>query len=261
MREIGTGNVLLDIDGHRADVVLNRPDKRNAMNESLLSDLKTALEEVDAHEDVRAMTLLGEGSVFCAGMDLEMMRNRGNDSSVGIGLDDVTRFIDGMSVPSVAGIKQAAIAGAFELVLPVDFRIIDQDAKYGVVEVQLGTFPHGGATQRLPRLIGLSKAKELVLTGEYIEPEEAERLGLVHEVVADADDVDNRACAWADKLTENAPLGVAHARQLLNTAFEMPLDQGLELESALGEQTVNTNDYTEGFTARIEGREPVFEGE
>ncbi|WP_254762761.1 enoyl-CoA hydratase/isomerase family protein [Natrinema marinum] len=262
MREIGSGNVLLGIENHRADVVLNRPKRRNAMNESLLRDLRTALEEVDANEDVRAMTLLGEGDVFCAGMDLEMMKRRGEEAEFELEteLDDITHFIDDMRIPSVASIEGAAIAGAFELVLPVDFRIISEDAKYGVVEVELGLFPSGGATQRLPRLIGLSKAKELVLTGDYIDPVEAKRCGLVHEVVAEGADTDERAREWADSLTENAPLGIEYGRQLLNSALETPLDQGLELERELGRKLTDTDDYTEGFTARLEGRDPEFQG-
>lgn len=263
MREIGNGNVLLDVEGHRADVVLDRPEKRNAMNGALLRDLKSALEEVDTDDDVRVMTLSGNGPVFCAGMDLEMMRDRGGDEgdSLDVGLDDVTQFIEGMDVVSVASIKRGAIAGAFELVLPVDFRIISRDAKYGVIEVSLGIFPSGGATQRLPRLVGLSKAKEIVLSGEFIDPVEAADIGLVHEVVNDPDDVDERAKAYADELAENAPLGMESARELLNSALDMPLDEGLAFESAMGEQLTETDDYTEGFTARIEGREPEFEGE
>ncbi|WP_435551692.1 enoyl-CoA hydratase/isomerase family protein [Natrinema sp. CGMCC1.2065] len=263
MREIGDGNVLLRIDDHRADVVLNRPERRNAMNQALLRDLRTALEEVEARDDVRAMVLLGEGDVFCAGMDLEMMKRRGADDAPDfeMGLDDITHFIDEMSVPSVASIKGAAIAGAFELVLPVDFRIISEDAKYGVIEVELGLFPSGGATQRLPRLVGLSKAKELVLTGEYIDPREAKACGLVHEVVPDRSATDDRAREWADSLTENAPLGMKHARQLLNAALETPLEQGLEREGELGETLTETDDYTEGFAARLEGREPEFTGQ
>ena len=263
MREIGNGNVLLDVEGHRADVVLDRPEKRNAMNGALLRDLKSALEEVDTDDDVRVMTLSGNGPVFCAGMDLEMMRDRGGDEgdSLDVGLDDVTQFIEGMDVVSVASIKRGAIAGAFELVLPVDFRIISRDAKYGVIEVSLGIFPSSGATQRLPRLVGLSKAKEIVLSGEYVDPVEAADIGLVHEVVNDPDDVDERAKAYADELAENAPLGMESARELLNSALDMPLDEGLAFESAMGEQLTETDDYTEGFTARIEGREPEFEGE
>lgn len=262
MQEIGSGNVLLEIDGRRADVVLNRPAKRNAMNEALLADLREALETVEADDEVRAMALLGADPVFCAGMDLEMMRERGeqNDPELETGLDDVTQFVDDMTVPSVAGIKRAALAGAFELVLPVDFRIISAEASYGVVELDLGAFPSGGSTQRLPRLVGLSKAKELVLTGELIDPHEADECNLVHEVVDDPDDVDDRARAWADDLAEKAPLGMERARRMLNAAFDVPLDEGLALEGALGEQLVHTDDYTEGMTARLEDRAPEFEG-
>lgn len=261
MREIGSGNVLLGVENHRADVVLNRPERRNAMNQPLLRDLRTALEEVDENDDVRAMVLLGEGEVFCAGMDLEMMKRRGReDFELEIELDDITHFIDDMGIPSVASIKGAAIAGAFELVLPVDFRVISADAKYGLAEVELGLFPSGGATQRLPRLIGLSKAKELVLTGDYIDPTEAKQCGLVHEVVSSRSDTDDRAREWADSLTENAPLGMEYGRQMLNSAFEMPLDRGLELERELGQKLTDTDDYTEGFTARLEGRDPEFQG-
>lgn len=262
MREIGDGNVLLDVDGHRADVVLSRPESRNAMNQPLLGDLRTALEEVESDPDVRAMALLGEGDVFCAGMDLEMMKRRATDPGMEMEttLDDVTHFVDDMTVPSVASIKGAAIAGAFELVLPVDFRVISADAKYGVIEVTLGLFPHGGATQRLPRLVGLSKAKELVLTGEYIDPHEAAECDLVHEVVEDRAETDERARAWADRLAENAPLGVQRARHLLNAALDTPLERGLELERELGENLTETEDYVEGFTAQMEGREPEFEG-
>jgi enoyl-CoA hydratase/carnithine racemase len=261
MQSIGTGNVNVEIDGHRADVILNRPDKRNAMNEDLLRDLRAALEEVDDNDDVRSMVLLGEGPVFCAGMDLEMMRGRADgDREMEVGLDDVTHFIDDMDIPSVAAIQGAAVAGAFELVLPVDFRVIDRDAKYGVIEVTLGIFPSGGATQRLPRLIGLSKAKELVLTGDYIDPEEAREAGLVHEVVDDPADVPDRARAWADDLAENAPLGMQRARGLLNDALDMPLEEGLARESELGSELVDSHDYEEGFQARLDGREPEFKG-
>jgi enoyl-CoA hydratase/carnithine racemase len=263
MGTIGNGNVRVEIDGHRADVILSRPEKRNAMNEALLGDLRAALEEVEANDDVRVMTLLGEGPVFCAGMDLEMMRGRADedDPALETSLDDVTHFIEDLSIPSVASIKGAAIAGAFELVLPVDIRVISSDASYGVIEVQLGLFPSGGATQRLPRLVGLSKAKEIVLSGELIDPEEAEQHGLVHEVVEDREDVDDRARERADALAENAPLGMERARKLLNSALDMPLEDGLELESALGNQLVDTDDYVEGFTARLEGRDAEFTGE
>ena len=263
MREVGNGLVKVDVDGHRADVVLNRPEKRNAMNRPLLADLKQALEEVQAEEDVRAIALLGEGPVFCAGMDLEMMRDRADDDDRRhedeTWLSDVTDAIADSRVPVVVGIKRAAPAGAFELSLPADFRVISEDAQYGVIEVRLGMFPTGGAPSRLARLVGLGKAKEIVLSGEFVDPEEAKQFGLVNEV-CEAEDVDDRARAWADRLAQNAPLGMERARKVLNATLDMPLEDSLDYEAALGEALTDTHDYTEGFTARIEGREPEFEG-
>lgn len=262
MESIGTGLARIDTDGTRADVYLSRPDKRNAMTVDLMEDLTEAFRQVSADDDVRAVTLLGEGPVFCAGMDLHMMRQRADDDS------EMTRdtfpalleAIENARQPVVAGIKRAAPAGAFELTLPCDFRVLGREATYGVIEIKLGTFPHGGATQRLPRLVGLSKAKELVLTGEFIDPEEALDCGLVHEL-CDADAVDERAKAFADRLCENAPLGLRNAKVALNAAFETPLQQGLELERTLGRELDDTHDYREGFEARIEDRDPEFKGE
>ncbi len=262
MESVGSGLAAIDWNDDRADVYLSRPDKRNAMTVPLMEDLIEAFERVDADGDVRVATLLGEGPVFCAGMDLEMMRDRVEPDS---GIDrnlfpEVLETIEETRQPVVAGIKRAAPAGAFELTLPCDFRILGRDASYGLLEVQLGTFPHAGGTQRLPRLVGLSKAKEIVLTGEFIDPEEAADIGLVHEVV-DTDAVDERAKAFADDLCENAPLGLRNAKKALNAALETPLEQGLAYERQLAYEIDDTHDYREGFEARLEGREPEFRGE
>lgn len=262
MEPIGTGLAGIEWNEPRADVYLSRPEKRNAMNEDLMKDVTAAVQTASEAEDIRAMTLLGKGPVFCAGMDLQMMRQRVEADS-GIERDVFPALLEAIETarqPVVAGIKTAAPAGAFELTLPCDFRVLGREATYGVIEVKLGTFPHGGATQRLPRLVGLSKAKELVLTGEFIDPEEALDCGLVHEVVA-PESVDERARAFADRLCENAPLGLENAKKALNAAQEMPLQQGLRYERMLGKQLDDTHDYREGFEARIEERDPKFRGE
>jgi enoyl-CoA hydratase/carnithine racemase len=259
--EMEHGRARIEVENHRADVLITRPESRNAMNQAVIEDLTEAFDTVDTMDDVRAATLLGEGQVFCAGMDLQMMRERVDNP----GQLDRNAFprllstIESCSVPTVVGIKKAAPAGAFELTLPCDFRIIGADAKYGVIEVTLGTFPHGGATQRLPRLIGLAKAKELVLTGEFIDPDDAAQYGLVTDVV-EPDSVDESARAFADDLATNAPLGMENAKQALNAALETPLDEGLQFERSLGRELDDTQDYREGFEARIEGRTPDFEG-
>ncbi|WP_276260325.1 enoyl-CoA hydratase/isomerase family protein [Haloglomus litoreum] len=254
--------VRIETEGHRADVIIDRPDKRNAMNPQVIAELTAAFERVSGADGVRAVTLLGEGPVFCAGMDLTMMRERVEADS-DLDREAFPDLLDAVATceqPVVAGIKRAGPAGAFELTLPCDLRVLGENAKYGVIEVQLGTFPHGGATQRLPRLVGLSKAKEIVLTGEFIDPEEAHDIGLVHEVCPD-EAVDERARGLADDLCENAPLGLRNAKRALAAAMETPLDEGLELERALGRELDDTADYREGFDARLEGREPEFQGE
>ena len=249
----------LESEGHRADVVIARPEKRNAMDEAVLRDLTAAVEAVGDLDGVRAMVMLGEGPVFSAGMDLEMMRDRPGSGASRELFPDLLSAIEGTGVPTVAAAKRAAPAGAFELTLPFDFRILGSEARYGVIEVQLGTFPHGGATQRLPRLVGLSTAKELVLTGEFVDPEEALACGLVHDVVPDSR-VDARAREFADELCENAPLGMARAKRALDAAFETSMEEGLELERELAAEIEGSHDYAEGFEAHLEGREPEFEG-
>jgi len=191
--ETGTDKVTVQREGHRADILLSRPEKKNAMDQEVIAGLKTAFEKLGDEDDVRAITLLGKGDVFCAGMDLEMMAGfaMSEDESTA-NVHPLFNTIEQTPKPVVAGIKRAAIAGGFELTLPADFRILGENAKYGAIEVNLGLFPSGGSTQRLPRLVGLAAAKEIVLMGEYIDPEEARRMGLVNEVCAD-DDVDKRA--------------------------------------------------------------------
>ncbi|MDZ7730070.1 MAG: enoyl-CoA hydratase/isomerase family protein [Natrialbaceae archaeon] len=262
MEDVGSGLAAIERSEHRADIYLRRPDKRNAMTVPMMADLIEAFERLGADDDVWAITLLGEGPVFSAGMDLEMMRERVEPDAEfeHDAFPDLLETIAETPQPVVVGIKRAAPAGAFELTLPCDFRIMGEDAIYGLFEVQLGTFPHGGGTQRLPRLIGLSKATEIVMTGEPIEAEEARTCGLVHEVCAD-DTVDDRSRALADELCSMPRWGCRAAKQALGVSLETPLEEGLALERKLGRELDDTADYREGFEARLEDREPEFVGE
>ncbi|WP_226482944.1 enoyl-CoA hydratase/isomerase family protein [Natrinema amylolyticum] len=261
MSEIGNGHVRIERDGPRADVIIDRPEKRNAMNEATVADLTAAIGEVDADDDVRAATLLGEGSVFCAGFQLEMMHEKDVDDHDEFhrAFRELLDAIDETTTPVVAGIKGAGIAGGFELTLPADLRVLGAETKYGIIEVNLGIFPHQGSTQRLPRIVGIGKAKELVLTGDYVDPEEAAQCNLVTEVVAE-DAVDDRARELADELTEKAPLGIANALEAFQTTFDVPLEDGLSTEHRLAMQVYGTRDRKEGFEAQLERREPEFEG-
>jgi len=261
MPSIESEHVSIEVEGTRADVVITRPEKRNSLTGAAVRDLTEAVRAVEADDDVRAATLRGEGHVFCAGFDLEMMA--GNDvrehDALHRDFRELLDTIDAMTTPTVAAVQGAGIAGGFELTLPCDFRVLGADAKYGVIEVDLGIFPHQGSTQRLPRLVGLAKAKELVLTGEFVDPTEADRINLVTEVVP-GDEVDDRARELADDLTEKAPRGVENALRAFSHTFDVPLGEGLDYEHALAMEVYGTDDRREGFEAQLEGREPEFSG-
>ncbi|WP_299264117.1 enoyl-CoA hydratase/isomerase family protein [Halorientalis sp.] len=262
MQSIGAGTVAVSFEGHRADVLLDRPEKRNALNLAVIDDLRAAVETVDDRDDVRAMTLLGNGSVFSAGMDLELMAEADVDGHQAI-YDGLRGLFDGIAalpIPTVVGVEQAAIAGAFELTLSFDFRILGADAAYGLKETKLGIFPFGGGTQRLPRLIGLAKAKELVMKSDQIDPEEAERLGLVNEVV-EPGTVDEETRAYADELATRAPMGMTRAKECLHSAFDVTLDDGLDMEYDHSRELWGSDDRREGFAAMLEDRDPEFRGE
>ncbi|MEE6211007.1 enoyl-CoA hydratase/isomerase family protein [Salarchaeum sp. III] len=261
MPSVESEHVRIDVEDSRADVVITRPEKRNALTGAAVRDLTEAVRAVENAEGVRAATLRGEGSVFCAGFDLEMMSENDVREHDALHRDfrELLDTIDAMTTPTVAAVKRAGIAGGFELTLPCDFRVLGEDAKYGVIEVDLGIFPHQGSTQRLPRLVGLAKAKELVLTGEFVDPAEADRINLVTEV-APTDEVDDRARELADSLTEKAPRGVENALRAFSHTFDVPLEEGLDYEHALAMDVYGTEDRREGFAAQLEGRDPEFSG-
>ncbi|MFC6993786.1 enoyl-CoA hydratase/isomerase family protein [Haladaptatus sp. GCM10025707] len=261
MTAIGNGHVRVEYDERRADVILDRPEKRNAMNEETVADLTEAITRIDDDDDIRAATLLGNGSVFCAGLQLDMMyeKTASEQDEFQRSFRTLLNAIDESTTPIVAGIKGAGIAGGFELTLPTDLRVLGEKTKYGVIEVTLGVFPHQGSTQLLPRIVGLGKAKELVLTGEYIDPAEAEHCNLVTEVVPEAD-VDERARLLADDLAEKAPLAIQNALKAFQATFDVPLDEGLATEHRLAMPLYKTHDRTEGFEARLNGRDPEFRG-
>lgn len=261
MPSLENDSVRIEYEEQRADIIIDRPDKRNALNEAAVTGLTEAFERADNDDKIRAITLLGSGSALCAGFQLEMMHKKTAEEQDTFqrSFRNLLDAIDQATTPVVAGIKGAAIAGGFELTLPADLRIIGDETKYGIIEVNLGIFPHQGSTQRLPRIVGIGKAKEMVLTGEYINPKEADRCDLVTEVVPETA-VDQRAKGLADELTEKAPLGIQRALEAFQATFDVPLEHGLSTEHRLAMQVYGSDDRTEGFEARLQGRDPEFKG-
>jgi enoyl-CoA hydratase len=205
-------------DGVVLTITLNRPDVRNAIDKRMIQDLAAALGEAALDPEVRAIVFTGAGDKsFAAGADIEELKARGVDEALERINAALFKRIEEHPVPTIAAIRGYALGGGCELAMACDVRIAGESAKLGQPEVGLGIIPGAGAIQRMPRLIGLGRAKELILTGRVVDAKEAERIGLVNRVVADAD-VLLEAKAIAKKIAEQGPLAVKVAKAALNAA-------------------------------------------
>jgi enoyl-CoA hydratase/carnithine racemase len=227
-------------------VVLNRPEKRNAMNQALLTELADALRAAEADGDVRCVVLRGEGPVFSAGVDLAELasfsaEDAGDPRAV---LRTFRRvFLDAANLceeipkPVVCQIHGACVGGALEVALGCDLRVMAQDAKVGLPEVRFGLIPDVGGCSRLPAVVGLGRAKELVMTGKMIDAREAERIGLANRVVA-ADELEQATQALVDELLANSPVAVGLAKRVMDASAKPALAVTLEHEITAQEMCV-----------------------
>jgi enoyl-CoA hydratase/carnithine racemase len=217
-------------------VVLNRPEKRNAMNQALLTELAAAMREAGADTNVHCVVLRGEGPVFSAGVDLGEL---GGFASTDGGRDPLRPFrnvflaaanlCEEIPKPVICQIHGVCIGGALEVALGCDLRVMASDAKVGLPEVRLGLIPDVGGCSRLPAVVGLGRAKELIMTGRNITAQEAERIGLANRVV-EPDELDRAVQALVDELLANSPVAVGRAKRVMDAAAKPALAQTLELE-------------------------------
>jgi enoyl-CoA hydratase/carnithine racemase len=222
-------------------VVLNRPDKRNAMNQALLTELGAALREAGADATVHCVVLRGEGSVFSAGVDLDEL---GSMAAAGGDRDtlrpfrnvflDAANLCEEIPKPVIAQLHGSCVGGALEVALGCDIRIMAAGTKVGLPEVKFGIIPDVGGCSRLPAVVGVGRAKELILTGRTILAEEAERIGLANQVVP-ADQLDGAVQALVDELLANSPVAVGRAKRVIDAAARPALAQTLELEISVQE--------------------------
>ncbi len=242
-------------------VTINRPERRNALGRAVVEGLLEVAEQVASEKMVRAVVLSGAGEkAFCAGADLKERK--------GMPVPAVREFVTLLNrmmttierSPKVwiAALHGACLGGGVELSLCADLRVARADLVCGLPEVRLGILPGAGGTQRLPRLIGLARAKELILTGRRIGAEDALRLGLVSRV---ADDHLEAAHALAAEVCKGAPISLTQAKLAVNEGYDLHLEAGLRLERACYDVTIPTEDRLEGLRAFAERREPVYRGE
>ena len=254
-----------EVRDHVAIVTLNRPDRMNTLGGSMKPDLARAfLHYAREDERVRAVLLTGAGDrAFCAGADIKERAGnqvRGTDYFFAQrATHDLFRDIEAFEKPVIAAINGVALGGGLELALCCDIRIASATARFGLPEVKLGVIPAAGGTQRLPRLIGAARAKELVLTSDLIDAETALRYGIVTSVVP-AGALMQTALSLAQRIAEQPPLAVRFAKQAIDRGMQTDLDSGLEFERYAAAMIVDSDDRKEGMRAFVEKRKPVFTG-
>jgi enoyl-CoA hydratase/carnithine racemase len=244
-------------------LALNRPDKRNALNGELIAELGAAIEAAAADAAVRVLVVRGEGAMFSSGMDLNDLRDLSEDAgrlrAFRRPLLTWWNLLEEMPKPTICQIHGAALGGAFELALACDFRTMAEDAVAGIMEVRIGLLPDLGGCSRLPAVVGLGNAKELIMTGKVIDGREAHRIGFANRI-APAAGLDAVTEALAGELLACAPRAIGLAKRVLDAAAKPALVVTLEQEVAAQETLAASEDFAEGTRAFFEKRDPDFAG-
>ncbi len=244
-----------ETEGHIAIITINRPEALNALNEDVLKDLKAAFENVDQNE-IRAIILTGAGEKsFVAGADIAAMSTMTKQQGEVFGKfgNDIFRMIETFPIPVIAAINGFALGGGNELAMSCDIRICSENAMFGQPEVGLGITPGFGGTQRLARIIGVGKAKELVYGARNIKADEAYRLGLVNNVYPQ-DELLAAAKKLASIIAANAPIAVRNCKKAINDGLQVDMDKAIAIEEKLFGDCFETADQKEGMGAFLEKR-------
>jgi enoyl-CoA hydratase/carnithine racemase len=242
-------------------LTLNRPEVMNSFNFAMLRGLKERMEGIQFDPDVRVVIITGAGKAFCAGADL---KERATYSELQVKefiftIRNLFTFIESIGKPVIAAVNGVALGGGTELALACDLRIVSSIATMGLTETRLAIIPGAGGTQRLPRLVGRGKAKELIFTGRRVDAEEALQIGLANKISSPETRLDE-ARAMAALICETGPIAIQQAKYAINHGLETDLHTGLAIESNAYWITIPTEDRLEGLTAFREKRKPVYKG-
>jgi len=237
--------------------------RRNTLNRALVAELIAAVHSAESDRSLRCVVLTGQGDkAFCAGADLKERAGM-SVADVQVWLDDLRRMTTGLErsrVPFIAALNGSAFGGGTELALSCDLRVAVDTSELALTEVTLAIIPGAGGTQRLPRLVGLGRAAELILTGRRVPAAEALQIGLVNRLARPGQAL-AEALKLAEAIAANGPVAIAAAKAALQLGSSLPLDAGLDLERRQYERTLPTADRLEGIAAFREKRKPVYRGE
>ena len=253
--------LIVQVDDGIGTITLNRPKVLNALNNQVIMELGEATLELGMNDSVRVVIITGGDKVFAAGADIDQMATK---TTVDFATDNqpahrVFNAIENMTKPVIAAVAGYALGGGCELALVADVRIAADTAKFGLPEIKLGILPGIGGTQRLPRLIGAGRAKELLFSGDFINAEEAFRIGLVNKVVS-PEELSEEARRMAKRFANHGAVALRMAKSCVNEGMRMDLEAGLQYEQRCFSILFATEDQKEGMRAFIEKRKPNFQG-
>jgi len=256
-------NVLFEKVEGIATIVINRPEKRNALNKATRLELLEIMEEIRTDTNLRVAILTGAGDkAFISGSDINELKEMTPidmyNFTTTLAQQLYTDF-GNIDIPVIAMINGLCIGGGCEIAMACDIRIAADTAKFAQPEVLIGIIPGSGATQRLPRLVGMGKAKELIYTGNMIDAKEAERIGLINRAVP-PDRLKDEVWNLARNIAGKSPVIIRMAKKALNRSFESTLDMGLAYEAMAECLCFTTDDRKEGMSAFFEKRKPKFSG-
>lgn len=250
----------VSVEGGVATLRLNRPDRYNALGARIVDELGAALDDIEGTGEARVLILTGAGEkAFCSGVDLKERAAMSADEkwAHNRALNAFAERLARLQAPTIAALNGLAFGGGLEITLACDFRLAVEGARFALPEVGLGIVPGAGGTQRLPRLVGPTRAKELILTARRIDARTALGIGLVSKVVP-AGSLMEEARAFAAEIAANSPFALAHAKAAVDVAMETSLEQGLRYETAAIRATLASEDYAIGLSAFAEKRAPEF---
>jgi enoyl-CoA hydratase/carnithine racemase len=252
--------IMVTDEGGVATVTLDRPNRYNALGSRIVEELGEVLTEIETSGRIRAVILTGAGErAFCSGVDLKERAEMDADErwahnrALGAFAERLAR----LQLPTIAAINGLAFGGGLEITLACDFRIAAEGATFALPEVGIGIVPGAGGTQRLPRLVGPTRAKELILTGRRVDAQTALTMGLVSKIVSPGSLMDE-ARTLAEEMCANSPLALAYAKAAVDLALETPIEQGLRYETAAIRATLSSEDYGIGLSAFAQKRKPSF---
>ncbi|KAL9994719.1 putative methylglutaconyl-CoA hydratase [Helianthus debilis subsp. tardiflorus] len=251
-----------DADSGIVQINMERPEVKNALGKDMLRGLLNSFEAISTDPAANVLMICSSVSrVFCAGADLKerLTMNVSEVRATVNSLRSTFTFLEALQIPTIAVIEGAALGGGLEMALSCDLRICGEDAKLALPETGLAVIPGAGGTQRLPRLVGKSKAKELIFTGRKISARDALSIGLINYCTP-AGEAYSKALEVARDINQKGPVAIRMAKRAINEGLEVNMASGLDVEEECYEQTLHTNDRLEGLAAFAEKRKPLYKG-